>query len=196
MKIYLIRHGETTGDLEDRFGGDYDDHLSENGCKQARELALKLGDKGIELIYHSPRVRAIETAKELEKTTKSPLIQIEDIRERNGYGVLTGLTRNEARERYPDETKKIEKYGFYHDVTNSESYDIFKERVIKVFKYILDNNNLQNIAIVSHGGIIRCFVKEYLNIGELAKLGDCAILELEYNFGELKVINMDKAELK
>ena len=34
MKIYLIRHGETTGDIEDRYGGDYDDHLSKNGKQQ------------------------------------------------------------------------------------------------------------------------------------------------------------------
>lgn len=195
MKIYLIRHGETTGDLEGRFGGDYDDHLSENGWKQVRELASKLEDKSIELIYHSPRIRAIQTAKKLEKTVKCPLRQVEDIRERNGYGILTGLTKIEAKERYPEEIEKLEKHGFYHDVTNSESYDDFKERVLRVFKSILDDNNPKNIAIVSHGGIIRCFVKEYLRIGELVKLGDCAILELEYNSGKLEVINMHNAAL-
>ena len=33
MKIYLIRHGETTSDIEDRFGGDYDDHLTSHGVE-------------------------------------------------------------------------------------------------------------------------------------------------------------------
>ena len=41
VKIYLIRHGETTGDVEDRYGGAYDDHLSEKEKAQARELAGK-----------------------------------------------------------------------------------------------------------------------------------------------------------
>ena len=41
MKIYLIRHGETTGDVEDRYGGDYDDCLSKTGEKQVKELAKK-----------------------------------------------------------------------------------------------------------------------------------------------------------
>ena len=62
MKIFLIRHGETTGDIEDRYGGDYDDHLSEKGKQQSKELAEKLKNKGIELIFHSPRIRATETA--------------------------------------------------------------------------------------------------------------------------------------
>jgi len=195
MKIYLIRHGETTGDLEDRFGGDYDDHLSETGYKQAKELVLKLRNKNIKLIYHSPRIRAIETGKELGKNAKCPLKQIEDIRERNGYGILTGLTKKEGKEKYPEEVEKIQKYGFYHNITNSESYEAFKERVIRVFNHILNSNNPQNIAIISHGGVIRCFVKEYLKIGELEKIGDCAILKLEYNCRELKLVNIDNAKL-
>lgn len=34
MKIYLVRHGETTGDVEDRYGGWYDDHLTDRGKEQ------------------------------------------------------------------------------------------------------------------------------------------------------------------
>ena len=49
MKIYLIRHGQTTGDLEDRYGGDYDDHLTEEGEQQAKRLAEKLASSGIEI---------------------------------------------------------------------------------------------------------------------------------------------------
>ena len=41
MKIYLIRHGQTTGDIEDRFGGDYDDHLTRLGKSQSQNLAKK-----------------------------------------------------------------------------------------------------------------------------------------------------------
>ena len=55
MKIYLIRHGQTTGDLEDRYGGDYDDHLTEAGRKQSQRLAGKLASSGIEIIFCSPK---------------------------------------------------------------------------------------------------------------------------------------------
>ena len=54
----MIRHGESIGDVEERYGGDYDDHLTEKGRQQAKELAEKLGEKGIQLIYSSPRIRA------------------------------------------------------------------------------------------------------------------------------------------
>ncbi|MBU1132445.1 histidine phosphatase family protein, partial [Patescibacteria group bacterium] len=89
MKIYLIRHGETTGDIEDRFGGDYDDHLTAKGIEQARELAKQLLNKEIEIIFVSPLMRAVETAEEVEKVLHVPVEVLEDLRERNNYGVLT-----------------------------------------------------------------------------------------------------------
>jgi len=49
MRIYLIRHGQTTGDLGDRYGGDYEDHLTEEGKKQSQKLANKLKNKNIEI---------------------------------------------------------------------------------------------------------------------------------------------------
>jgi broad specificity phosphatase PhoE len=53
MKIYIIRHGETTSDIENRYGGDYDDHLTEKGVNQAKDLSAKLADCGIQIIsYH------------------------------------------------------------------------------------------------------------------------------------------------
>jgi broad specificity phosphatase PhoE len=62
MKIFFIRHGETTGDVENLYGGIYDDHLSPKGRDQAQRLAIVLKDKGIERIFSSPLIRAKETA--------------------------------------------------------------------------------------------------------------------------------------
>lgn len=42
MKIYLIRHGQTTGDVEDRYGGAYDDELTDKGKNEAPQISYKL----------------------------------------------------------------------------------------------------------------------------------------------------------
>ena len=109
MKIYLIRHGETTGDVENRYGGNYDDHLTEKGINQSKKLANKLKNKGIQIIYHSPRIRATETSKIVNKILKVKLKVINDIRERNNYGIITGLTKKEAKQKYPEEVEKLKK---------------------------------------------------------------------------------------
>ena len=103
MKIYLIRHGETTGDIENRYGGDYDDHLSATGKVQCEGLVQKLKNKNIEIIYHSPRIRAKETAEILNKSLKVNIEPVTDLRERNNYGVLTGLVKTEAKAKHPEE---------------------------------------------------------------------------------------------
>jgi len=194
MKIYLVRHGETTGDLEDRFGGDYDDHLTEKGRKQSKELAKQLQNKGIEIIFVSPRIRAKETATEVQKVLNVPVEVIEDLRERNNYGVLTGLTKEEARKRYPVDFEKISKGKTYHDVAGSESYEKIKKRAIKVFNDILLKNH-KVIAVISHGGIISTYVREVLAKGRNIKLGDCGILEITKNNKGLTLSCLSGAEL-
>ena len=195
MKIYLIRHGETIGDIEDRFGGDYDDHLSDKGKISAQRLAKKLRGKSIEIIFVSPRIRAKETAEIVQKELNVPLKIIDDLRERNNYGILTGLTKAEAQEKYPLDFEKISKDKTYHHVAGSESYERIKKRAIKVFSEIL-SKDYKTIAIISHGGIIGTYVREVLTTGKSVKLGDCAILEIHKHNQKLTLYCLDKAEIE
>ena len=194
MKIYLIRHGESTGDIEDRFGGDYDDHLTKKGKAQAGELAKQLQDQKIEIIFVSPRIRARETAEEIKKVLNVPIEVVEDLRERNNYGVLTGLTKKEAKEKHPLEFEKISKDKTYHTVSGYESYEDIKKRAITVFNKILLRNN-KIIAIISHGGIISTYVREVLARGKNIKLGDCAILQIVKDNKRLTLNCLERAEL-
>ena len=194
MRIYLIRHGQTTGDLEDRYGGDYEDHLTEEGKKQSQKLANKLKNKDIEVIFHSPRIRAVETAKIVSEKLNIKLIKVQDLRERNAYGILTGMVKSQAKKKYPQEVEKLQKDKLYHDVKNSEDYNSFKKRVINIFKEIT-NKEYKIIAIISHGGPISCIVREVLKLGEFKKLGDCTILEIEKE-SNFKLISLDGAELE
>src|SRR5882724_11287713 len=98
MNIYLMRHAQTTGDVEDRYGGDYDDHLTPLGKQQSTDVAKKLAEKNPKVIYASPKIRARETAQIIKEAISpdTPLVIVNDFRERNRYGVLTGLTKQEA----------------------------------------------------------------------------------------------------
>lgn len=194
MRLYLIRHGQTTGDIEDRYGGDYEDHLTEKGKEQSKKLVKKLKNKNIEIIFHSPRVRATETAKIVAKELNIKLVKIQDLRERNAYGILTGMIKSEAKIKYPKEVEKLQKDKLNHNVKDSEDYNFFKRRIINVLKKIT-NKNYKTIAIISHGGPISIIIREILKLGELRKLGDCAILEIDKS-DEFKLISLDGAELE
>ena len=62
MKLYITRHGETKRNKEQRVLGRTDDPLSEKGLAQAAELAEKMKDIEIDMIFVSPLSRARQTA--------------------------------------------------------------------------------------------------------------------------------------
>lgn len=187
MKIYLIRHGETTGDIEDRFGGDYEDHLTEKGQEQSKQLSEKLAGKEIETIFASPRIRAQETGNILNQKLRVGVQTLEDIRERNHYGVMTGMVKAEARQKYPDQIELLS--NTRNTIEGGEDYQSFGERIKKGLEKITTSNH-KTVAVISHGGPIRFIFREIMGKGEI-KIGDCAFAELEANRDNLKIINLD-----
>ena len=138
MKIFLIRHGETTGDVEDRYGGNYDDELSSNGKIEAKELAKKLNGRGIQAIFYSPRKRAKQTLQIVNEVLNVKTIEVKDLRERNNYGILTGMIKAEAKKKFPKEVEEITKYKYLHKLKNSEDYASFKKRITTAFEKIIN----------------------------------------------------------
>jgi broad specificity phosphatase PhoE len=175
MKIYLIRHGQTTGDLEDRYGGDYDDHLTEEGKKQAEELAVELALRGIEIIFCSSLVRAQETAQIVNNKLSVTVETIPELKERNQYGILTGMIKAEAKEKHPEVAQEVKDYK--NTIEGAENYEDFKGRVKGAFERVKGSGK-EVVAVITHGGQIRTIFREILNFGEI-DVTDCAFAVLE-----------------
>ncbi len=189
MKIYIIRHGETTSDIENRYGGDYDDHLTEKGIAQAQDLAAKLVHQGIQIIFSSPRIRAKETSEILKRVLHCDVQIVDDLRERNRYSVLTGMEKTKAQHEYPELANLVQDYR--NTIDGAESYENLLLRVKSAFHQII-KTPYNSIAVISHGGPIACIFRDVLNMGELNVAGG-AIIELEKNDLNFKVIKMDGA---
>jgi len=80
-------------------------------------------------------------------------------------------------------------------VKDSESYETFVPRVIKAFEETTSNPKHKVIAIVTHGGLIKVIFREFLQLGELKDLVDCAIIEINIEDHVFWVIAMDGAEI-
>lgn len=186
MKIFLCRHGQTTGDIEDRFGGDYDDSLTDNGRKQAKELAEKLSGKGIEAIFTSPLKRAMQTSAILKDNLDIRVQVIPELKEQNRYGIITGMNKGEAMKLYPEQADLLSDPKSM--ITGSEEYDIFKERVLKGLEHIT-RLDFGTIAIVTHGGPIRLVFREILEKGEIENIPDCSFFVLDVTEGRYSLID-------
>jgi len=180
MKIYLIRHGESTSDVDNLFGGWYDDHLTVKGWEQARELAKKLEEENqtekFQALFCSPFLRAKETAKIVVDKLKLPVKVIEDLKERNNYGFLTGKNKDWAGKKYPETVQKLQDYN--HSIKGSENYTDFKKRVVKSFREIITENKQLSKIIITHGGVIKCLLREIYRKKNVKDLPDCGIIEV------------------
>lgn len=186
MLIYLARHGQTTGDLENRYGGDYEDHLTDTGKQQAASIADQLADKKIEALYASPRIRAQEAAAIISQKLGLPVTTLQNFRERNGYGILTGMVKEEATKQHPEHVTNLKNDPIYHAVEGAEAYSDFQQRITAAVK-ATNQQPYQTIAIVTHGGPIRLIFREILQLGEI-RLDECAYVAIEVKDGRYTLI--------
>ncbi|BEP67111.1 MULTISPECIES: 2,3-diphosphoglycerate-dependent phosphoglycerate mutase [unclassified Variovorax] len=106
-KLVLIRHGESTWNLENRFTGWTDVDLTETGVEQAKQAGRLLKAEGydFDVAYTSVLKRATRTLwhtlDELDRTWL-PVVHSWRLNERH-YGGLQGLNKAETAKKYGDE---------------------------------------------------------------------------------------------
>ena len=158
--LYLIRHGQSAGNAEGRFGGHGPTPLSDLGREQAEKTAKVLAKEGIHAIYSSDLLRAIQTAEPLATLLNLPIHKSSAFRERH-VGVLQGLTFDESREQFPNDYYALINRNIHHIITEGESYRQLLRRITTELRNILRDHNRERIAIFSHTGAI-CFLTLHL----------------------------------
>ena len=102
MRIILIRHGETTWNIEGRYQGQEDTPLSERGRKQGLLLAEALREIPIDLCISSPLQRSYQTCRFCADLHGLPVATDERLTEIN-HGSWEGVLAGDIAKRYPTE---------------------------------------------------------------------------------------------
>ena len=158
--IFLIRHGQSAGNAEGRFGGHSPTPLSELGQQQAENAAKAVAKERITAIYSSDLLRAVQTAQPLADKLGLEINKSEAFRERH-VGVLQGLTFSEAKANFPKDYYALINRNLQHIITEGESYQQLLYRTTRAFDDILDYHRGGKVAIFSHTGTI-CFLTLYI----------------------------------
>jgi alpha-ribazole phosphatase len=154
-KIYLIRHGETDSNLSHRFQGQMDLPLNGAGLAQARSMAAYMADKKIDAIYCSNMLRARMTAAELAMPRYLAYRPLDSLKEVS-FGDWEGLAYDEIRQRWPEEMDAFLHRPAEWIPPHGETFAAALERCRAAYAQIFaEQGHDKNIAIVSHGGIIR-----------------------------------------
>jgi probable phosphoglycerate mutase len=159
--IYIVRHGETDWNLQEKMMGVTDIPLNKRGEKQAEAIAQDLKDIPIDIIYSSPLSRTIRTATIINKHHHLPIIETPDLRERE-FGELEGIHYKEIQSYHAGLMfSETWNYPDYRPPGGESANDVYT-RVLKFIEYILRKNKGKSILLVSHGVTIRILIAALL----------------------------------
>ncbi len=163
-KLILLRHGQSTWNLENRFTGWIDVPLTEQGMKEAEEAGRKIRIAGIHIdeAFTSVLKRAIETLVICLKAAGQegvPTYYDQALNERH-YGDLQGLNKAETAEKFGEEQVKLWRRSYDVQPPNGESLKDTAARTLPYFKERILPEVLRskNVLISAHGNSLRAIV--------------------------------------
>ncbi len=163
--VYLIRHGETTANVEESFSGINNVELTERGISQAQKIADFLQGEHIERIYTSPLRRALDFSRIIQEKTGAKLIIDQRLSELD-YGDWEGLKKEMIMEKYGDLYKLYQEDPVKYRPKNSESINSAINRISEFWlelKYSMSEENIRRVAIITHndiGRLLLCKIKD------------------------------------
>lgn len=159
-RFYIVRHGESTANLERRIQGHSDYPLSENGRLQAASAGSWFRSRNIARVYSSPLSRARETAGILASAASLPEPQILPELIELDTGKFSGLTVEETKQRYPLEAERFS-YMSWASVADAEQPEALYSRALSVWERLIGEANKcsGDLLAVSHGGLIQWLVR-------------------------------------
>jgi 2,3-bisphosphoglycerate-dependent phosphoglycerate mutase len=204
--LVLIRHGQSTWNLENRFTGWWDVDVTEKGVAEAKAAGVLMREKGLDFdqCFTSLQSRAIKTLNlALEEMGRLWLPVEKDWRlnERH-YGGLTGLDKAETAAKHGDAQVKIWRRSFdvppppleagsAFDLSADRRYagidvpstESLKDTIARVLPYW--NGRIapalmagQRVVISAHGNSLRALVKH------LSGISDAEITDFEIPTGQ------------
>ncbi len=191
--LILVRHGQSTWNLENRFTGWVDVDLATQGKIEAEKAGLLIKNQNINInfYYSSFQLRANNTLTIIQKVldSKKDFIRAWQLNERH-YGELTGLNKIETakkigkdkvfefRRSWDVKPGKLSRESSYHPlniktyqkipkefIPDTESLKDTYKRVLEYFKEEIQPKLInKNILISAHGNSIRSLCKYLFNL--------------------------------
>ena len=169
--LYIIRHCEAEGNIQEIFQGKTDGDITPKGAQQLDRLAERCRDIPFDVIYSSPLKRALKTAGAAAKYHNVEIITDPAFAEIDG-GEMEGNRWNELSALFPHTYPAWEKDFANFKTETGESMQQVYTRVSQGAMRVVAENKGKTILITSHGCAIRnlcCFLRGL----PLSKIDDC-----------------------
>lgn len=153
--VYVVRHGTTTMNVENRYRGRRDIPLDAQGYQDAVDAARKLSGKGLTAVYTGGLRRTIATAQIIADEARVPDIRILHGLINVDYGAWEGMTSQEA-DMYDPLAFELYKTAPSQAVCpNGERLADARRRILEALHLIGHRHPGERVAVVSHAVMIR-----------------------------------------
>lgn len=168
--LVLVRHGQSQWNLENRFTGWVDVHLTPDGEAEAAHAGELLRGYHFDHAFTSALTRAQETLRIILETSGQPDVPVERseaLNERH-YGDLQGLNKAETAQKFGEAQVNQWRRGYRVQPPGGESLEQTAHRVLPYYREHIAPlvQAGETILIVAHGNSLRALVMVLDNISE------------------------------
>jgi probable phosphoglycerate mutase len=186
--LYLIRHGQTTWNVEKRTQGRLDSPLTDAGKTQAETTGRLLKRIAqLDAMIASPSGRTRATADIVNTYLRAPLSYDAVLMERD-WGAWTGLTIDDIEAKYRVSWKARESDSVGHRPPGGENFEDMIGRVQGFLDSLFERNRRQ-IALVTHSALSRAILAHFFKLaaGQLATVRHPNDLLYRLKFDALRI---------
>src|SRR4051812_35939693 len=159
-QLYLVRHGTTTMNVENRYRGRRDIPLDAQGYQDAVDAARLLSGVGLTAVYTGPLRRTIATGQIIADEARVPDLRILHGLNNVDYGVWEGMTAEEAAMFDPVAFDDYKQHPGRACCPHGERLKDAQKRMIEALQLIGSRHPGEAVAAVSHAVMIRLVVAE------------------------------------
>ena len=158
--IYVIRHGTTLANRENRFAGRTAEPLHAEGVSQIREVGRKLQSIGLAAIYAGPLPRTRQSAAIIAAMCGIPFQVQEDLTD-ICLPHWDGLTKDEIRQRYGPQYPAWQASPESFAVQGCETLLDVQQRATGAAERIRRQHAGEKVLLVTHLIVARCLMLHY-----------------------------------
>ncbi|MBI5948002.1 MAG: histidine phosphatase family protein [Chloroflexi bacterium] len=159
-RVFVVRHGQTYGNIEGRFCGHSETDLTPLGVAQARALGRRLAGTDFDGVYSSDLSRAVKTGEHALESLEAPPMQLDQRLREMYYGDWEARPGSEIGEAHPDLMRQF--FLCRATAPNGEGFEAIRARTTEAVRDAVSTHRGGTVMVVSHGNAIMAMLAEFL----------------------------------
>lgn len=194
IRIILLRHGETTWNIEGRYQGQEDTPLSPRGLEQGKRAALALKDVPLDRAISSPLSRSYETCR-MAADYHGLTVQKDPRLTEICHGKWEGIHADEIEAQYPTEFHLWHTHPEQVQMPEGENLEDVRKRCRAAFDEYAEKYDGETVLVAAHDAVNKAIICDLLGLDMShfwqIKQDNCCINVLECDKGTWRIVSLN-----